>query len=174
MSDKQAAYRCRHPLRELPARGKTTSGSGNRPACTHRASCRSTPNAPEGAHTSCPGGCPLPEGSRSRASTKTISPFSSFPFFLLTKIGAPMYFTKKYPQTSAHPSPERQLNPQSSSPTGSKNIFISSILKENEKLSDKNSPGFASSKKSRIFAPGLSNEPTSFHGTLRKRTVIQR
>lgn len=94
--------------------------------------------------------------------------------FLLTKIGAPMYFTKKYPQTSAHPSPERQLNPQSSSPTGSKNTFIPSLLKENEKLSDKNSPGFASSEKSRIFAPGLSNEPTSFHGTLRKRTVIQR
>lgn len=94
--------------------------------------------------------------------------------FLRTKIGAPMYFTKKYPKTFAHPSPKRQLTPQSFPSTEDKNIFIPSLLKENEKVSDKNFPRFASSKKSRIFAPGLSNEPTSFHGTLRKRTVIQR
>lgn len=174
MSDKQAAYRCRHPLRELPARGKTTSGSGNRPACTHRASCRINPKCSGRRTYVLSGRMPFAGGITQQSKHKNNITFFILSFFLLTKIGAPMYFTKKYPQTSAHPSPERQLNPQSSSPTGSKNTFIPSLLKENEKLSDKNFPGFASSKKSRIFAPGLSNEPTSFHGTLRKRTVIQR
>ena len=94
MSDKQAAYRCRHPPREPPAQEKTTSGSDNRPAYTHRASCRSIPNAPAGAHTSCPDGCPLPEGSRSRASTKTISPFSSFPFFAHKDRRADVFYEK--------------------------------------------------------------------------------